>query len=405
MLQGKIKAVSIALTLGLGLLSATAHAVKGLSEEAYNELEATGLNKYLGEYQPVSSEELEDGWTRHNFDAAAGHGPVCIDGSDYAVFTREGKNPTKLLVMLQGGGACWEGLEQCRRSVAGQEPPFPRVGIWNFDTKKNPLRNYSIVYFPYCDGSVFTGDNEVNDDSVEGGIRYHRGLRNVSAGLDVAADVLKKPQLIVVAGTSAGGVGAAAFAPLLVRFQYGNQVKKLVVINDAGPVVTNPPAVDAAAARAADWAFDQFYPASCTECDGINAPVIPFLKWLLANDNRVREGFYSTDGDATAIQFTSVNLPGSPFYVPFDPANGVLGLEQETYREIILPAHGSVNSEFPDRYKRFLVSGDDSHTALQTPLFYTQLADGVPLNEWVRDLIKRKNQWADIVEDFEPLAE
>ena len=38
------------------------------------------------------------------------------------------------------------------------------------------------------------------------------------------------------------------------------------------------------------------------------------------------------------------------------------------------------HADHPGRFKRFIKSGDDSHTALQTPLFYTQTVNGVSLD-------------------------
>ena len=74
----------------------------------------------------------------------------------------------------------------------------------------------------------------------------------------------------------------------------------------------------------------------------------------------------------------------------FDPAG---------YRNLIVTEHGLLNDAHPDRYKRFIVAGDDSHTALQTPLFYIQDANGVPLNEWTDDFLVPRPFWVDIVED------
>jgi hypothetical protein len=95
------------------------------------------------------------------------------------------------------------------------------------------------VYLPYCDGSVFSGDNDVVDANFPfGPVRFHRGLRNLTAGMDLAKDTFPHAHRILVAGSSAGGVGAAGFAPFLARFLYGNFVK-LFVFNDAGPVAVN----------------------------------------------------------------------------------------------------------------------------------------------------------------------
>lgn len=274
-----------------------------------------------------------------------------------------------------------------------------RVGIWDFDSKDNPFRDYSIVYMPYCDGSVFGGDNDVPDDPAFG-IRRHRGLRNLSAGMDVGKAAFPNASRITVAGSSAGGVGAAAFAPFLARFLYGNNTH-LTVFNDAGPIAVNLNAADAVAARDADWQFAQFYPASCTECSAFGQQTA-IVDWRLNNDRTIREAFYETDGDATNIGFASANLPGF-----FDPLPPIIpfpnGLSQTEYRALILAEHGALNDAHPDRYKRFIVSGDASHTALQSPRFYSFDADGVPLNEWTDDFVSPRPFWVDIVEDFVPL--
>jgi hypothetical protein len=355
---------------------------KGLDPDAAQELSDAGVDKYLGQFTPMSSTDVGDGWTKHTFDTDGGNGPICIAGTPYSVFTNAG-NTDKLLVMLQGGGACWQDFYFCNILASDQEPPFPPVGIWDFDSKDNPFRNHSIVYMPYCDGSVFGGDNDVVDANFPfGPVRFHRGLRNVSAGMDVAKATFPDARRITVAGSSAGGVGAVAFTPFLARFLYGNN-PKLTVFNDAGPIAVNLAAVGDILARASDWQFGQFYPASCTACSVLGQQTA-IVEWRLDNDQTIREAFYETDGDAVNRFFSKVPT-------------------QAQYRALILTEHGALNAAHPDRYKRFIVSGDDSHTALQSPLFYSQVADGVPLNEWTEDFFRAKPFWVDIVEDFVPV--
>jgi hypothetical protein len=371
--------VAALLVAGVGLLGSQCN--RGLNAFAFLELEASGVNKYLGEFQPVASTDVGDGWVRHDYSPDGGNGPICIAGTPYSVFTRAG-NPANVLIFEQGGGACWQDFYFCNILASAQAPPFPRVGIWDFDSPDNPFADYSIVYMPYCDGSVFSGDNEVADGGFPfGPVRFHRGLRNQSAGMDLARATVPHPSRVVLAGSSAGGVGVAGFAPFLARFVYGNNVK-LMVFNDAGPVAINLDEAAAIAARAADWQFGQFYPASCTECSDTGQPTAA-IRWRLQNDSTIREALYSTDGDATDRFF--LNVP-----------------TQEEYRELLLSEHDPLNAEFPDRYKRFIVSGDSSHTALQS-LFFTQTANGVPLNEWTDDFLVPRPFWVDIVEDFVPL--
>jgi hypothetical protein len=187
---------------------------------------------------------------------------------------------------------------------------------------------------------------------------------------------------VTLAGSSAGGVGVAGFAPFLARFVYGNLVK-MTVFNDAGPVAINLADTVGIAARAADWQFGQFYPASCTECSD-SGQATAIIKWRLQNDAGIREAFYETDSDFTNRFF--------------------LGLlfDQPGFRNIVVTEHGALNALFPKRYKRFIVAGDTSHTALQAPLFYTQDANGVVLNDWADDFLNATPGWVDIVEPAVP---
>jgi hypothetical protein len=363
------------------LISASGEAgPKGLDPDAGAELVASGVTQYLGAFTPadpvpVLDEDGNDtGWLKHTFDPAFApplglpEGPVCIAGTDYSVFTRAGKKD-KLLIMLQGGGACWQDFYNCNILAEAQEPPAPPVGIWDFDSKDNVFADYSIVYMPYCDGSTFGGDNDVFDPSFPfGPVRFHRGLRNLSAGMDVAAATFPRPKNITVAGSSAGGVGAAAFAPFLARFEYGNNTQ-LTVFNDAGPIAVNLAEQADVAARAADWQFDQFYPASCTACDAFGQQTA-IIEWRLDNDSTIREAFYETEFDLTNRFFTG--LLGDPF----------------GYQDLIVTEHGLLNEAHPDRYKRFIVNNaDTSHTALQSPLFYSQESGGVVLSEWTAEFV------------------
>jgi hypothetical protein len=118
------------------------------------------------------------------------------------------------------------------------------------------------VYLSYCDGSVWTGNNVVEDPYFPGGIRLHYGVRNLTAGLDLARDLHPEAKKVLLGGLSAGGYGVSAgFAPWVYRFVFPPSAK-LYVLNDAGPAVSNMAAPFDILARANDWGFEQFYPAS-----------------------------------------------------------------------------------------------------------------------------------------------
>ena len=92
-------------------------------------------------------------------------------------------------------------------------------------------------------------------------------------------------------------------------------------------------------------------------------------------------------------------------------------MSPDVYRELILTEHGALQEAYPKRYKRFIVTGDDTHGAVQgaasSPcapdpqpfLFYTQDANGTLLSEWTTDFVRigsrqSKFGWKDIVEDY-----
>ena len=433
----------------LSMASSTALADEsGLNADALGELQDAGVDKYLG--TAVATKSDYGVWTKHMFDplytpddtypsGVRPDGPACIAGTEYSVFTREG-DPKKLLIFLQGGGACWQGFYNCNVLAEDQSPPAdgPFPGVFDSTMADNPFADYSVIYMPYCDGSTFGGDNDVNDPDwqayIEGELelppgfgpptRHHRGLRNVSAGMEVAADMFPRAKQITVMGHSAGGVGAAAFAPFLTRFVFGNNTK-LTVYNDAGPIAVNlgiglPPGNGSfpfgcadfpclsVVARAFDWQFQQFYPQSCID-DGRCNPFgqqTGIINWRLENDSTIREGFYETDSDRTNRFFAQ--------------GDGSL-MDPQDYRNLILTEHGALNEAYPRRYKRFIVSGDDTHGAVQvtavTPnfpflqpfSFYTQEANGTPLTQWASEFVRigqRQSRfgWKDIVEDYVPVA-
>jgi hypothetical protein len=400
------------------LMSANGNAgPPGLNHDARQELRDAGVDKYLGEFEAVES--AFGVWTQHTFDSDGGNGPICIAGTEYSVFTKEG-DPKKVLIFLQGGGACWQGFYNCNIRADDQAPPAgpPFPGVFDSSDPDNPYADYSVVYMPYCDGSAFGGDNDVNDASFPfGETRHHRGVRNLSAGMDVAADTFPRAKRITVMGHSAGGVGVAAFAPFLARFVYGNKTD-LRVHNDAGPIAVNlgtgtPPfgcqdiSCFSVVARALDWQFAQFYPQSCIDDGRCNAfgQQTGIIDWRLDNDSTVREAFYETDSDRT-----------NRFFAQGDGTR----MDPVAYRDLILTEHGALNEAHPKRYKRFIVSGDDTHGAVQvtapTPnfpapqpfSFYTQEANGVLLSEWTAEFLSpgagnSQGFWDDIVEDYVPV--
>ena len=345
----------------------------GIDPHARNDLADSGVNKYVGQFHPAAAEQIGD-WTKYTFDTEDAEGPVCISGTELTVFHQQ-RDPKLLMIILDGGGACWQDFYNCSITADGS-PPTGGIFAESGAGIDNPLASWSKVFVSYCDGSVFSGDNTVEDPDFPGGIRHHRGLRNLTAALDLARDLHPPAKKVLLGGISAGGFGVAGFGPSVYRFVFPPSAQ-LYVLNDSGPALTNPALVSQVNARVNDWGYTAFYPSSCTDCDPFNQPA-EFVEWTLENDNGYKGALYSSDNDSTIRFFLGIGAA---------PA----------YRNLLLSTHDPINATHPDRYKRF-IRPSSVHTAIGSTLFYTVMSNGVPLYQWVADFVNDDPNWVDLVQ-------
>jgi hypothetical protein len=185
-------------------------------------LKTTGLTKYIGAAKPASMQKGSNGETQYTFDI--NDGPRCLRGAAYAMSTRD-QGSDSLLIYLQGGGSCSSAVCQAT-TTAG--PQIPAGGITSATDAQNPVAKWNVVYVPYCDGSLHIGDK---DHETENPPRYHHGLRNLSAALDVGVASFPHPKRILLSGSSAGGLGTI-WASVIVRLLYPEAT--LFTFNDSG---------------------------------------------------------------------------------------------------------------------------------------------------------------------------
>lgn len=146
----------------------------------------------------------------------------CSDGSDYQFHVKPG-NPNKLLVFLNGGGACWN-AQTC--DISSKRPAYvPRVdlshndpnhhsGIFELSNPSNPAKDWTMVFVPYCTGDVHLGSS-TQQYKTERGREFtinHFGAINSQAVLDWIADNLS-PSQVLVSGASAGALAAHCCRP------------------------------------------------------------------------------------------------------------------------------------------------------------------------------------------------
>src|SRR5262245_3974418 len=192
--------------------------VPGMDPRARQELVDAGVGKYVGQFQPSASEQIGE-WTKYTFDTQGGDGPVCINGSELTV-VHQARDPNKVMVILDGGRGGWQDVSFCSLD-ADSSPPTGGIFADSGAGIDNPLAGWSKVFVSYCDGSIFSGDNTVVDPSFPaGGVRHHRGLRNLTAGLDLTRSLHPAAKQVLLGGISAGGYGVSGFGPAVYRLVF-----------------------------------------------------------------------------------------------------------------------------------------------------------------------------------------
>ncbi len=366
------------------LLAACGDDVRTVESFAFAEMVDQGLMRYVGAAAPARSESVGSS-TVFEFDTA--DGPICLRGAPYRVATRRGLDDN-LVIYLQGGGACSSQICQVTNTSTESllETGVPAAGILSPTLAVNPLRDWNVAYAPYCDGSLMSGDVEADDDGDGEIDRWQKGLRNLSAALDVAVREFPDPQRIVLTGISAGGFATMTALPL-VRFHY--REAEIMVVNDAGVGIASG-APGSLEALVEEWGSASALPATCAECFA-DQHLMPVIGWQLERDANLRVGIISSHQDLV-IAGTFVMIPG------------------EQFEAALIEQSERLRQRHPDRFKRFIYAGSrhtvlaiEAATDLSQAIRFTDIdpafldmilgrfdvtaIDGVTVAEWVTSMV------------------
>ena len=327
-------------------------------EIPFEALYEQGVDQYLGDFTPMLSETSGD-IVQHTF--GTGEGPRCLLGDDYTMATREGSS-SELMIFLEGGGACNSLL--CQATTVAL-PGMPRFGILNPETASNPARNFNVAYLPYCDGSVFSGDTAIDTDDDGVVDRYHHGLKNLSASIDVIASNFPAPSRILLTGNSAGGFGTDYMLPLVRKLYPDTPID---LINDSGVGISRPGYVDFVSN---EWNATRFIPDDCSDCVSEAGHTTGYHIYQLNEDPNLRMGFMSTKQDSVI-------------------ADVFVGIGGEAFEAALLEEMAALAAAHPERFKSFIADGA-SHTFLQAQ--FSREVAGVPVYQWVSDMLSESADW------------
>jgi hypothetical protein len=316
-------------------------------------------------------------------------GAKCRDGSGTGIGVSLGTSTDKVMIFLEGGGACFNettcGLMNPATYGAGNftgsfVPLEGSAGIFDRTDAANPVADWSFVYVPYCTGDIHAGNNVTGADAGAGVASQHFvGYTNVGLDLQRIVPTFPGAKQVLLTGISAGGFGASAnYAQVAKAFPS----LPVVLLDDSGPPMEDP--YESTCQQkdvTALWGLDKTLLADCgSDCSnpasyyldyakhiGKQYPTAPFGLVESAQDEVITLFFgFGTNGGADDCNGSLLTAESGPMFT--------MGLQDIRAKLAGNPKFGS-----------FFFAGAD-HTSLVTNLD-SRTTGGVNLTDWIKQLI------------------
>jgi Pectinacetylesterase len=311
-------------------------------------------------------------------------GAVCRDGSATGIGVRLNSASKKVYVYLEGGGACFNDAT-CAISLgsfgeAAFEAWAGTVGLTGvFDTTQNvnPVQDWNAVYVPYCSGDVHAGAVTGADVPGAGSPQNQDfvGYQNMGLYLQRIVPTFADATTVLLTGISAGGFGAAlnydrvasAFCP-----------QPVMLLDDSGPPMSDTYLAPCLQKQWRGlWNLAATLPSSCADCtEPSGGGIVNYVTYLANRWPNSNLGLISSTHDAVISTFYGFGADDCTASVPLAPETYEAGLDD--LRANYLSTSGHWGSYFIDSI---------THTWLLGPGFYTTSVNGVPLTQWVEDLL------------------
>lgn len=311
-------------------------------------------------------------------------GTECIDGSPTGIGVRYGTGDG-LVIYFEGGGGCFD-FATCslfyttfanfdENAFGLLVPTLLGSGIFDANEPDNPVRDWSVVYVPYCTGDVHAGDHE--SAGVEGfpGAHQFVGFRNFGLDLERIGPTFPDPSHVLVTGISAGGYGAA-FNYDRIADAYAYADVPVTLLDDSGPPMADAyiPACLQEQWREL-WGLDQTLPAACAGCFDQGGWAVDLALYLRQKHEGQWFGLLSSEQDGTIRTFLSAGL---------NDCNGGLYPGQD-YEAGLYELRDEILGGDPT-FASYYMPGI-SHTSLPFPGYTVGEVQGVRIVDWVSALL------------------
>lgn len=312
--------------------------------------------------------DLDPGWN----ELRPGGETTCSLGSAYAFFARAAARD-RLVIYFEGGGACWDaatcdpqGDPTYKRVVDDDDNPANRpAGIFAIDDAANPVRDWSMVFVPYCTGDVHLGDalayyTAREDDGTERTFAvHHRGYRNAQAALAWTFERWAAPAEVLVAGSSAGSIPAPFYAQLVAE-RYP-KARVISMADSAGAYRRDPKGAN----PAEPWAMLEVLQRH-RGFDDHTAETIDFRHLPIVAAR--------TQPDLLLLQFDTANDTAQQFY------SDRVRADDRPVQALLRQNLADIRAAAP-RFRSFTAGGPE-HTILWRPTFYDYEVDDVLFRDW-----------------------
>jgi hypothetical protein len=255
---------------------------------------------------------------------------------------------------------------------------FGGAGIFSSTDVRNPVKDWSTVFIPYCTGDVHSGVNPETTVPGVSGTQQFVGHGNFIKVMEYIAPYLKYNDVdeILLFGLSAGGYGV--YLNFLNVLKYFPGVK-VTVINDSGALLTDDQVFSPCLQLGFSTIYNLPIPEDLVDCCGSPEQGLANVYEYSKRYSNANFGFISSYQDRTQRYFLSFgynNCTGAP-------GNSIPGNEFEDalvdLREDVLKPKSEWSTFFVDGTTHCLLNDND--------LYYNRTAGGEHLYEWVDSLI------------------
>lgn len=309
-------------------------------------------------------------------------GTQCMNGQPAGFGISLNPDSDNVMIYLEGGGACFS--DAC--DFTAFNIPFipPPDGIFNRNNQGNPVKDWSMIYVPYCTGDIHGGDK---DTEIGGQLRHFRGYSNITKYLQLWVPTFPSADKVLLTGISAGGFGAGLNAVQVAKaFGPGPQ---MIAVDDSGPPLSNqviPPCLQKTFREV--WGLDQTILAECGgDCSDPDDFASGVLAHTLTKYPEIRFGLFSNTAD-TIIRTYMGSGWGNGQYNKCDGLP--VSVPAEVYETGLLDLRATYEAEAATYYigqGQVLYNFGLGHTVLRSPSFWTTSIDGVQLSAWLGGVI------------------